>query len=69
MKYQEKKLGRYRKGVVPLSNQRPRELLTKIKYMRARYEGTCCACGEKIEVGQYIRYNPEVKKAKHPSCS
>jgi hypothetical protein len=68
MKYKENKLGRYRKGVGCLTSVETKNLPTKIKYMRARYEGTCCSCGKTIEVNQYMRYNPELKKIKHAGC-
>lgn len=33
----------------------------------ARYPGTCCSCGERIEVGDVIRYNAddEIVHARH----
>lgn len=47
---------------------RTEDLPTKIKYMKAKYKGVCCSCGGTIEVGQYMRYNPELKKVKHAGC-
>lgn len=48
MKYKDKKLGRYRVGVL--------EGTTKPKSMIAKYPGWCDSCFEYIKVGQKIMW-------------
>lgn len=55
------KLGRHRKGVIPL--QTP-----PVKTLYCKWKTYCDVCFEDIEVGQKFRWNMNDKTRKHMNC-
>lgn len=78
MKYADKKLGRYREGVVPLHKPKPiavnpkkkpkKRRTQRFKNMKSIYGGVCAECVTPITKGSLIKYYYEEKKATHSKC-
>ena len=68
MKYPDKKLGRYRKGVNDGSPKTPEQKKPSPSgwvSIVAKYDGTCSKCRRNLVVGTIVWFNPKTRKAKH----
>lgn len=73
IKYRDKKLGRYRKGVGPMiGSKRSRPKVSKGKHrMIAKFDGTCALCTKSYKAGSRIVYDPNKepgRKCVHETC-
>lgn len=80
IKYRDKKLGRYRRGVIPLGtkgkypswspNKKKKKKKAKYKII-SKYEGLCAICSGKYAIGMEVMYDPKKQsgmKVAHIDC-